>query len=172
MSQRDEWTVVGGALSTFFAGGRGPSAADIESAFDLASYDEPLADRVSNKQRRVAAAMPNGDFAQRREIAQELIDRLRERGVFDAGSHEAGKVGRLRTALARASYSLTEDGYLDGYGVRGPALVAPPAAPATSGGTPPVAPALPQVNANNKQRYAAYQRMTPRPIPIVVLSPA
>ena len=28
------------------------------------------------------------------------------------------------------------------------------------------------VNANNKQRYAAYQRHTPRPIPIVVLSPA
>jgi deazaflavin-dependent oxidoreductase (nitroreductase family) len=28
------------------------------------------------------------------------------------------------------------------------------------------------VNANNKQRYAAYQRMTSRPIPIVVLSPA
>jgi deazaflavin-dependent oxidoreductase (nitroreductase family) len=28
------------------------------------------------------------------------------------------------------------------------------------------------VNANNKQRYAAYQRRTPRPIPIVVLSPA
>ncbi|MDT4893071.1 MAG: hypothetical protein QOE97_2106 [Pseudonocardiales bacterium] len=28
------------------------------------------------------------------------------------------------------------------------------------------------VNANNKQRYAAYQRLTSRPIPIVVLSPA
>lgn len=27
------------------------------------------------------------------------------------------------------------------------------------------------VNANNKQRYAAYQRSTPRPIPVVVLSP-
>jgi deazaflavin-dependent oxidoreductase (nitroreductase family) len=27
------------------------------------------------------------------------------------------------------------------------------------------------VNVNNKQRYAAYQRLTPRPIPIVVLSP-
>jgi deazaflavin-dependent oxidoreductase (nitroreductase family) len=27
------------------------------------------------------------------------------------------------------------------------------------------------VNANNKQRYVAYQRLTPRPIPIVVLSP-
>jgi deazaflavin-dependent oxidoreductase (nitroreductase family) len=27
------------------------------------------------------------------------------------------------------------------------------------------------VNANNKQRYAAYQRLTSRPIPIVVLSP-
>ena len=144
MSQRDEWTVVGGALSTFFAGGRGPSTADIESAFDLASYDEPLADLDANNQRRVAAALLNGYNAQRREIAQEMIDRLRERGVFDAGSREADKIGRLRTALARAGYSLTEDGYLDGYGVSGPALVAP-AAPATSGGTPPVAPALPQV---------------------------
>jgi deazaflavin-dependent oxidoreductase (nitroreductase family) len=28
------------------------------------------------------------------------------------------------------------------------------------------------VNANNKQRYAAYQRRTSRPIPVVVLSPA
>jgi F420H(2)-dependent quinone reductase len=28
------------------------------------------------------------------------------------------------------------------------------------------------VNANNKQRYAAYQRRTSRPIPIVTLSPA
>jgi deazaflavin-dependent oxidoreductase (nitroreductase family) len=27
------------------------------------------------------------------------------------------------------------------------------------------------VNENNKQRYAAYQRRTPRPIPVVVLSP-
>ena len=27
------------------------------------------------------------------------------------------------------------------------------------------------VNANNKQRYAAYQRHTSRPIPIIVLSP-
>jgi deazaflavin-dependent oxidoreductase (nitroreductase family) len=28
------------------------------------------------------------------------------------------------------------------------------------------------VNANNKQRYAAYQRQTSRPIPVVVLNPA
>jgi hypothetical protein len=128
MTERDEWTVIGGALSTFFADGQGPSTADIESAFDLGSYHEPLGDRDGNKQRRVATAMRKGTEEERQEIARELIDRLRERGVFSAGSREPEKATRLRAAVERAGWSLTDEGYLERFG------------PASSGPAPWIAP--------------------------------
>jgi hypothetical protein len=143
MPERDDWTVIGGALSAFFADGNGPSTGDIETAFDLASYDEAFGDRGLNKQRRVAAAMRKGTDGEREEIARELIDRLRERGLISNSSREPEKAARLRAAVERAGWSLTDEGYLERFSPQGSAP--PPWTGAKASISLPAVPTPPQV---------------------------
>lgn len=124
---------VGGALALFWAGGQGPSRAQIQSALMIAGYDGP---DEGNKQEFVQSAIAKSDDVTARIIIEELIGLLRESGHLDVcdgedDSRRSSRIGRLRRALSAGGHSLTGDSYIEW----GPLSIAA-TGPATTTATP------------------------------------
>lgn len=100
---------IAGALARFFAGGDGPSHANIATAFALAGYDEPEGEW--NKEQRVLEAIRGAPGVTARRIVDELVGELRRSGAFDRLSDQ--RVTGLRTAFSRNDSGLSREGYID-----------------------------------------------------------
>lgn len=106
---------VGGALALFWAGGEGPTRAQIQSALMVAGYEGP---EEGNKQEFVQSVIARADDGTARLVIEELVGLLRESGYLDKWeSEEAGgrnsHIDRLRRALSSGGHSLSDDGYVE-----------------------------------------------------------
>lgn len=100
---------MAGALARFWSGGEGPSHSSISTAFALAGYVEQP--EGGNKQERVLTAIRDADPETARKLVEELLDLLRRGSYFEADANDP-PIKSLRTAIARAGHSLTEDRYI------------------------------------------------------------
>lgn len=134
MSQADQRKIAG-ALALFWAGGSGPTRAQIQSALLIAgceSKDE------GNKQELVQRSIVISDNEMARHIIEELVALLRESNYFDFGGH-AEPVARLQRAFRSGGHELSDDGYIRWES----SLDANPGPPALAPSRPRPAPASP-----------------------------
>jgi hypothetical protein len=112
---------IAAALSRFFHAGSGPSHSQLTAAFTGAGYlgDDPYSPvtQTPNKETRVlsvcAAAIRRPDRA--KKLVENILLQLRIKDCFSSSEHESD-VLRLRNALRREGYSLSETGHLSALG--------------------------------------------------------
>ncbi len=117
---------IAGALGGFWAGGSGPTRAQVESAMLIAGCEDLAG---GNKQEYVQGAITDADDEAARLIIEELLSLLRESGEFEYPSSE--QVSRLLRVVERTAHSLTADGFItwQNTGQVNVALQATPVAP-------------------------------------------
>lgn len=125
---------IGGALSQFWAGGSGPSHAQIQSALMIAGYQGAI---EGSKQSLVQAATSSSDDSTARLVIEELLSLLREGGYFES-AYQAEQIDRLRRAVEAEGYHLTDDGFLR-WGAEGAATTVPAEPAAVSQHSTPLA---------------------------------
>jgi hypothetical protein len=103
---------IGGALAQFWAGGSGPSRAQIQSALLIAGY---TGSDEGNKQQLVLSSIVNSDDQTARAIIVELISLLRESHYFE---YEREGVARFRRVAGENGVAINEDGHIDWGAVR------------------------------------------------------
>lgn len=104
-----------------WAGGRGPSRAEIESALMIAGCEG--IDNDSNKQKLVQTAISTSDDILARRVIEELIGLLRVSDYLTVG--DSRRVKTLRDTFAAGGHELSSSGYA----VWGDELSSPQAAP-------------------------------------------
>jgi hypothetical protein len=110
---------VAGAFAAFFSGGAGPSHSAITRVFQSADLDDSYIYRPDgkgpNKETRVIEAFCEARKrpATGRKLVDELLVALRLAGlVGQSGTNPSDDETRLRSALARENFSLTDQGEL------------------------------------------------------------
>jgi hypothetical protein len=102
---------IGGALARFWAGGAGPSRAQIESALMIAGQE---ATAEGNKQQLVLGAVVDADDGLARGVIEELISLLREHGYFEnAATPELQEaIARLKRTFLQTQHQLDDAGFV------------------------------------------------------------
>lgn len=124
---------IGAALAAVWAGGNGPTKAQVQTSLLIAGY-EPEAP-AANKQQLVLSAVASSEEELTRSIIDELMALLRENGYLerlDDGGHPEPKIRKIFTTIAEAGYEFGPDGviYWDkNKGAQGPDAATPHGAP-------------------------------------------
>ena len=113
---------IGGALALFWAGGSGPTRAQIQSALMIAGYEGP---DQGNKQELVQRSIADSDDSTAKLIIEELLSLLRESGYFEFGGHES-EIDRLERAVAICGHELSGDGFIAWAAIQGSATARQP----------------------------------------------
>lgn len=97
---------IGGALALLWAGGAGPSRAQIQSTLLIAGYAGP---DEGNKQQLVLKSIVESDDPTARAIIEELVSLLRESRYFN--NPDQG-IERVQRVVSECGHQLSDEGYL------------------------------------------------------------
>jgi DpnII restriction endonuclease len=150
---------IAGALALFFAGGRGPSRSEIQSALLIAGYDAPTDE--GSKQELVQRAVVGADDTTSRRVIEELVSLFRESRYFEF-DHSQEAVRRLQRTFSDGRHQLSDDGFVT-WGAVSTAFPPPPAPgrSTTAGTAHPPAPVVAQRTGGQQAQGAAQEVASP-----------